>query len=49
MTAIFSYIEGFHNRKRRHSALGYLSPKDYERVMMKPEATIDSAEIEVAT
>ena len=48
MTAIFSYIEGFYNRKRRHSTLGYLSPKDYERVMMKSEATIDSAETEVA-
>jgi len=30
-TAIFSFIEGFYNRKRRHSALGYLSPDDYER------------------
>jgi len=25
--SIFSYIEGFYNRKRRHSALGYPSPK----------------------
>ena len=24
--AVFEYIEGFYNRKRRHSALGYLSP-----------------------
>lgn len=31
MTAIFSYIEGFYNRKRRHSALGQLSPEEYER------------------
>ena len=23
--AIFEYIEGFHNRRRRHSALGYAS------------------------
>ena len=28
--ALFSYIEGFYNRVRRHSALGYLSPLDFE-------------------
>ena len=30
-SAIFEYIEVFYNRKRRHSALGYLSPVEYER------------------
>ena len=29
--AVFAFIEGFYNRRRRHSALGYLSPIDYER------------------
>jgi putative transposase len=29
--AVFDYIEGFYNPRRRHSALGYLSPIDYER------------------
>nr|WP_103027164.1 IS3 family transposase [Salinibacter altiplanensis] len=29
-TDIFEYIEAFYNRKRRHSALGYLSPAEYE-------------------
>ena len=29
--AIFDYIEGFYNRQRRHSALGYLSPAAYEQ------------------
>ena len=28
--AVFAYIEGFYNRKRRHSALGYLTPCQYE-------------------
>jgi transposase InsO family protein len=28
---IFEYIEGFYNRVRRHSYLGYVSPVDYER------------------
>jgi putative transposase len=29
-TAIFSYIETFYNRKRRHSSLGYVSPIVFE-------------------
>ncbi|RSD11751.1 IS3 family transposase [Amycolatopsis eburnea] len=28
--AIFSYIEGWYNTRRRHSSLGYLSPTTYE-------------------
>ena len=28
--AIFDYIEGFYNRRRLHSALGYLSPVQYD-------------------
>ncbi len=28
--AIFDYIEIFHNRQRRHSALGYSTPIEYE-------------------
>jgi len=27
----FNYIEGYYNRIRRHSSLGYLSPEDYEK------------------
>ena len=30
-TAIFEYIEAFYNPARRHSALDYRSPIDYER------------------
>jgi putative transposase len=29
--AVFDYIEGWYNPRRRHSALGYLSPIAYER------------------
>lgn len=27
---VFEYIEVDYNKKRRHSALGYLSPENYE-------------------
>ena len=30
--AVFQYIEGFYNPRRRHSALDYLSPINYERL-----------------
>jgi putative transposase len=30
-TAIFEYIEGWYNPRRRHSTLGYLSPVEFER------------------
>lgn len=28
--AIFDYLEIWHNRRRRHSALGWISPVEYE-------------------
>jgi len=30
-SALFDYIEVFYNRQRRHSAIGYLSPAEFER------------------
>jgi putative transposase len=30
--AIFEYLEIFHNRQRRHSALGMLTPVEFEAV-----------------
>jgi putative transposase len=33
-TAIFEYIEGFYNTRRRHSALGYLSPAEFEETTL---------------
>ena len=29
--AVFEFIEGFYNPRRRHSSIGYLSPIEYER------------------
>ena len=34
-TAIFEYLEGFYNRRRLHSALGYRSPADFEEGRIK--------------
>jgi transposase InsO family protein len=31
--AIFDYIEVWYNRRRRHSALGYKSPAEYEALL----------------
>ena len=31
LTAMFQFLEGWYNTRRRHSALGYLSPNDVER------------------
>ena len=28
--AVFAFVEGFYNPRRRHSTLGYLSPADYQ-------------------
>lgn len=35
---IVDYIEMFYNSKRRHSYLGYLSPKEFEKVMFMKKA-----------
>ncbi len=36
--AVFAYIEGWYNRQRRHSSLGYVSPAEYERQTMEQQA-----------
>ncbi len=37
--AIFEYIEGFHNRRRRHSALGWQAPIDFENATLNRAPT----------
>ena len=33
-SCVFEYIEGFYNRTRLHSALGYRSPEQYENLVV---------------
>jgi putative transposase len=35
-SAIFKYMETYYNTKRRHSALDYVSPVDYEARSVSP-------------
>ena len=34
-TAIFTYIEGWYNPRRRHSSIGYLEPAKFEQRYMR--------------
>lgn len=34
--AVFEWLEGWYNRHRRHSSLGYRSPDNYERAHQRP-------------
>ena len=38
--AIFEFIESWYNRRRRHSTLGYLSPKAYEEQLQAAESVL---------
>jgi putative transposase len=40
--AIFDFIEGVYNSRRRHSALDYLSPMMYERARGTIDRTVPS-------
>jgi hypothetical protein len=42
-TAVFEYIEGWYNPRRRHSTLGYLSPIEFERQHTElPQLTLEA-------
>jgi putative transposase len=36
-SAVFDYIEAFYNRERRHSTLGYLSPREFEMISLNQQ------------
>jgi putative transposase len=38
-SGIFAYIEGFYNRSRLHSSIGYCSPDEFEAIYWKNQAT----------
>lgn len=42
-SATFEYIESWYNLRRRHSSLQYLSPADYESMLIHQSATIQAA------
>ena len=41
--AVFEFIEGFYNPRRRHSSIGYLSPVAFERSALDPDALKSAA------
>jgi putative transposase len=47
--AIFSYIETFYNPRRRHSALDYQSPNDYENIHRRRQPPLPPHSPQVST
>ncbi len=35
-SAVFAYLEGWYNRQRRHSALGYQNPVTWKEMLLLP-------------
>jgi transposase InsO family protein len=45
--AVFDFIEGWYNPRRRHSALDYLSPIAYEKRELSQDVTRDAGAVAV--
>jgi transposase InsO family protein len=41
----FLWIEGYYNRRRRHSTLGYLTPLEYELAKLRPTKSARSSQV----
>ena len=39
--AVFDFVEGWYNTRRRHSALGYVSPLEFERLHAAAPVDVD--------
>jgi putative transposase len=45
-SAVFAYIEGWYNRRRLHSTLGYLSPEQFENgTLINPSASLAASRL----
>jgi len=47
--AVFTWIEGWYNPRRRHSGLGYLLPLNFERSKLALFDVVDDANVHEQT